>query len=260
MAVVEVMYYTDPADPWSWAAEPALARLQCEFADEVAITYVLSGMARDVTHPDMILLDALDASTASGMPVDPRGWGGREGRAPRSTYPACLAAKAAAEQGLDGAYLRVLREGFWLRRAPLDTPDALEAAARAVPGLDHARFAIDLRSSAIAEAFGADLDRARAVEATTPTFRVAGVDAVLSGHVTPRALRDAVAAAGATARPLPAVPAAVERLGGTRATAEIAAATDLPWPRAAAQLWALAADLRLHAERTLGGELWSAAE
>ncbi|MDX6701135.1 MAG: Thioredoxin, partial [Baekduia sp.] len=57
MAVVEVMYYTDPADPWSWAAEPALARLQCEFAEEVAITYVLSGMAREVTHPDMILLD-----------------------------------------------------------------------------------------------------------------------------------------------------------------------------------------------------------
>jgi hypothetical protein len=100
MAVVAVMSCMDPADRWSWAAEPALARLQREFAEEVAITYVLGGMAREVTHPDMMLLDALDASVASRMPVHPRGWGGREGRAPRSTYPACLAAKAAAEQGL----------------------------------------------------------------------------------------------------------------------------------------------------------------
>jgi hypothetical protein len=67
-----------------------------------------------------------------------------------------------------------------------------------------------------------------------------------------------VAAAGAAGGALPGVEEAVRRFG-TMATAEVAAVCDLPWPRAAAQLWALAADLRLRAERVLGGELWSVA-
>jgi predicted DsbA family dithiol-disulfide isomerase len=272
MGEVEVIYYTDPGCPWSWAAEPALRRLKCEFADGVAITYVLGGMAQKITDPGHVLLEALDAAAVSGMPVDLRAWGGREGRAPRSTYPACLAVKAAAEQGLDGPCLRVLLEGFWLRRGALDSPDALQDAARAVPGLDHARFAIDLRSSAIAEAFGADLERARAVpdeqrmagtqppRAVLPAFAVGatGADAPvrwISGRVTPEALRDAVVAAGATAGPLPGVEEAVRRLGSP-ATAEVVAVTGLPWPRAAQQLWSLATDFRLRAERVPGGELW----
>jgi hypothetical protein len=263
--VAKVIYYTDPGCPWAWGAEPALRRLQCEFADQVAITYVLGGMAQEISDPGHVLLEALDAGAASGMPVDPRGWGGREGRAPRSTYPACLAVKAAAEQGLDGPYLRVLLEGFWLRRATLDSPDALEAAARAVAGLDHARFAIDLRSSAIAEAFGADLDRARSVpeEARQPGAEpprvvlpaVAVGDRWLTGRIAPEALRDAVAAAGAEPRPLPSVQEAVRRFGSL-ATAEVVAATGLPWPRAAQQLWSLATEFRLRAERVPGGELW----
>jgi hypothetical protein len=209
------------------------------------------------------------------MPVDVRGWAGRAGRAPRSTYPACLAVKAAAEQGLDGPYLRVLREGFWLRRAPLDTSDALEAAARAVPAIDAARFAIDLRSSAIAEAFAADLDRARAVpeqyrsasaeppRVALPTFEVRGAGeprwvSGAGGAVSPADLRDAVLAAGARPRPSPDVAGAIRRFG-TMTTAEVAAVCDLPWTRAAAELWALAQDHRLAAERVPGGELWRTA-
>jgi predicted DsbA family dithiol-disulfide isomerase len=269
MAEVEVISYTDPACPWSWAAEPALRRLQIEFADEVSITYVLGGLAREVTDPQHELLAALDASAASGMPVDPRGWAGRGGRAPRSTYPASLATKAAAEQGLEGPYLRVLREGFWLRRAPLDSADALEEAARAVPAMDLGRFAIDLRSNAIAEAFGADLERARAVpeerraEGTNPprvafpTFEVRGTGGRrwVSGHVRPEELREAAIAAGATPGPLPDVSGALRRFGAL-ATAEVAAVCDLPWPRAAAELWRLALEHRVAAERVLGGELW----
>jgi protein-disulfide isomerase-like protein with CxxC motif len=43
--VVHVIYYTDPACPWSWAAEPALRRIQGEFGDGVSITYVMGGLA-----------------------------------------------------------------------------------------------------------------------------------------------------------------------------------------------------------------------
>jgi protein-disulfide isomerase-like protein with CxxC motif len=37
--MVRLTYYTDPACPWSWAAEPALHRLQTEFGTELQITY-----------------------------------------------------------------------------------------------------------------------------------------------------------------------------------------------------------------------------
>ena len=94
------------------------------------------------------------------MPIDPRLW--TEGPI-RSTYPACMAVKAAAEQGADAAarYLRALREGLMCMRRKLDAPEALVEEARAA-GLDVQRFRIDLGSHAIVEAFGADLDEPRA--------------------------------------------------------------------------------------------------
>ncbi len=100
------------------------------------------------------------------MPVDPRLW---LDAPPRSSYPACQAVKAAAEQDLDGPYLRVVREGLMVDRRTLDSPDALIDAARRVPGMDVERFAIDLRSNAITESFGADLERVRAAAPHTHT-------------------------------------------------------------------------------------------
>jgi predicted DsbA family dithiol-disulfide isomerase len=199
------------------------------------------------------------------MPVDPRVW---HGRPPRSTYPACLAVKAAAEQRLDGPYLRVLREGLMVERRTLDTPQALEEAARSVEGMDLARFAIDLRSNAIAELFGADLERARSVpeslrsaEATPPRAvlpTVAVGDTWLSGQVDPEALSKAVREAGATPAALPAVEEVLRRFGRV-ATPEVAACCGLAPQRAAAELWRLAMEWRARPERVLAAELWAAA-
>jgi protein-disulfide isomerase-like protein with CxxC motif len=108
MADVVVVYYTDPACPWSWAAQPAPRRLRPGFAAGVSITYVPAGLAREITHPEHEILEALDAAAESGMPVDPWAGAGRNGRAPRSSYPACLAAKAAADQNHRIAAERVL--------------------------------------------------------------------------------------------------------------------------------------------------------
>ena len=68
------------------------------------------------------------------MPVDPRLW--TEGPI-RSTYPACMAVKAAAEQGPEaaGRYLRALREGLLCFRRKLDAKEALVEEARGA-GLD----------------------------------------------------------------------------------------------------------------------------
>jgi predicted DsbA family dithiol-disulfide isomerase len=241
--MVRLTYYTDPACPWSWAAEPALRRLQMEFGEDVRITYVMAGMARQVDD-SLELLDAtLDAAAWSGMPVDPRIW---RARPPKSTYPACQAVKAAAEQQLEGLYLRVLREAIMCHRRPMDSPDALVDAARQIDGLDVARFEIDLRSHAIVEAFGSDLERGRGHE--LPTFVFEEDRHIASGKVAPGAL--------ATARERP-VGEVLERFGVV-AAAEVAACCDLPLARAQAELWQLASQWRARPEPVGLGELWTA--
>jgi predicted DsbA family dithiol-disulfide isomerase len=242
--MVALSYYTDPACPWSWAAEPALRRLQMEFGEDVRITYVMAGMARELNEPLHVLDETLEAAAWSGMPVDPRIW---RDRPPKSTYPACQGVKAAAEQGFEGAYLRVLREAILCRRRAMDNADALVDAARTVEGLDVARFEIDLRSHAIVEAFGSDLEKARGRE--LPTF-VFEDGREVSGRVAPDALGTGTPAT---------VTDVLERFGSL-AAAEVAACCDLPLARAQAELWQLAAQWRARPERIGGfGELWSVA-
>src|SRR5690242_13679389 len=109
-----VRYFTDPACSWSWGIEPVVRRLMVEFADSLSWTYVMDGLARELDPAAQRRLsdEWLDVADESGMPLDPRLW--REGPI-ASTYPACMAVKAAAEQSSDGgyAYLRALREGLF---------------------------------------------------------------------------------------------------------------------------------------------------
>jgi putative protein-disulfide isomerase len=268
MALAHTYYYTDPACPWSWALEPSLRKLRHEFGDGLSITYVMGGLAREFGDPIPVVADMLDAADESGMPVDPRPW---LTAAPRSSYPACIAVKAAAEQGDPGPYLRRLREGLECRRGKLDGTDALLQAARGVPGLDLQRLRLALGSHAVLEAFGADLDRARAVPAEhhgpgagrvrLPSLEFVGDDGAVHGvygFSDYGSLRAAAVAAGAppVAGPPPSVEDALRRLG-SMATAEVAAVCDLPGPRAPAELWRRALEWRVRIERVGTGELWS---
>jgi hypothetical protein len=191
---------------------------------------------------------ALEAQAASGMPVDARGF---LLRPPRSTHPACLAVKAAQEQGPGPAatYLRRLREGFLCFRRPQDSRDALVEVARGVPGLDADRLARDVESSAIVEAFGADLETARQAGAW-PAFLVG------RRSVEAEELAGAVRAAGAEPGPLPSVEELLARAAPV-AAAEVAAACGLPALRAQGELWRLALELRARPEPVGGGgALW----
>jgi 2-hydroxychromene-2-carboxylate isomerase len=228
-----------------------------EFGDDLSITYVMGGLARELAPPhETRILEWLGHSDRSGMPVDPRLWS--EGPI-RSTYPACMAVKAAAEQGLEEAarYLRALREGLMCFRRKLDAPEALVEEARSV-GLDAARFRLDLASNAIVEAFASDLERTRALDPgrfTLPCFEVGSE--LLFGPQSHERLREAALAAGA---PTPAgrAPEALAALGrfGRMAGVEVEAVCDLPGPRANAELWRLAADWRVKPVRVLTGMLW----
>jgi predicted DsbA family dithiol-disulfide isomerase len=248
LSLVELRYYTDPLCPWSWALEPALRKLLHEFGDSLRLTYVLGGMMRAPSDPSTHIRAALDAGARSGMPVDPRLW--FEGP-PSSSHPACIAVKAAAEQGDPGPYLRRLREGFMCHRRKLDAGQALTEEARATPGVDADRFRIDLASHGTLETFAADLERSAGVRLPALEFddeaRFEGYDAC-----------SAALAGRSGAAEQPSIEDALRRFG-SMATAEVAAVCDLPGPRAPAELWRLASEWRIKPERVLGGELWTLA-
>lgn len=161
MMTVELRYYTDTACNWSWATEPKLRRLLWEFGDDLAPHWVMGGLWRTVELADHArhLATWLEVSAESGMPCHPRVWNGGP---ISSSYPSCQAVRAACEQGPDLGYryLRRLREGIFCERRTLDHAEALIAEAGPA-GLDVGRFEIDLRSHAILEAFGADLEDVR---------------------------------------------------------------------------------------------------
>ena len=279
---VRALYHTDPACSKSWAAEPRLRRLLVEFGDDLEITYVMGGLAREIAEPGSLVTSWLDTAAASGMPIDPRIW---TGDPPRSTYPACIAVKAAAQQGPVGAerYLRRLREGFMCHRRKLDGPEALVEEA-GLAGLDTQRFRIDLESNAMLEAFAHDLEEARTIP---PAAREAGL--VTTGRRRPAverlafpslrfathgdgerwvggddpydAWREAALAAGAkpAADAHPDVMAALRRFGRL-ATVELATVCDLPGPQAGAEVWRLASEWRARRVSVLFGELWEAAQ
>jgi predicted DsbA family dithiol-disulfide isomerase len=280
---VRVRYYTDPACSASWAAEPRLRRLMVEFAGNLEITYVMGGLAREFEDDlSALVITWLDHAAESGMPLDPRVW---ESDGVRSTYPACIAVKAAAEQGPAAGerYLRALREGFMCHGRKLDGPEALVQEARSA-GLDAARFRIDLESNAILEAFGADLEDTRTIPDAAreaglategshgssverlafPALRFVpesgGPEAWVGGDHSYEDWRAAALAAGAepSGGPPPDVPAALRRFG-RMATAELEAACDLPGPRAAAEVWRLASEWRLRRVPVLNTELWELA-
>jgi putative protein-disulfide isomerase len=272
---VRVCYYTDPACSASWGAEPALRRLMVEFGPELQIHYVMGGLARDYKGDfGWLVREWLDAADRTGMPVDPRLWS--EGPI-SSTYPACMAVKAAAEQSEDGGYgyLRAAREGLMCFRRKLDTTEALVEEARSA-GLDSARFRIDLESHAAVEAFGEDLDRAREVpeearaagkavssegreRVPLPTLALlpeGGETRWLFGVQPYEAYRQAALEAGAEPQDeRPGVLDALRRFG-RMAAVEVEAVCDLPGPRARAELWQLAADWRVRPVPVLFGELW----
>jgi len=240
-----------------------------EFDKEVEISFVMAGIRELGPGPERAS-EWLAASAASGMPVDVRLWldGG-----PSTSYPACLAVRAAAEQGSPAGFLRAVREGLAFGGRRLDHAEAFESLARERGGLDLDRFRIDLGSHAVMEAFGADLERARSGSeerfspehgrVKLPSIEFVAPDGAVHGVYGPapyESYRAAALAAGATpsGSPAPTVPEALRRFGAM-ATPEVAAVCDLPGPRAAAELWRLAETWQVRAERTLGGEMWSLA-
>jgi hypothetical protein len=251
-----------------------------EFDGELEFVWVMGGLARRYESADPLELISvwLEDAAAGGMPCDPRIW---TENPLESTYPACQAVKAATEQGPDAGYryLRVLREGIMFERRKLDHADALiDAAGRSK--IDRQRFEVDLRSHAITESFGADLDEVRnppqeardadAVHRSSkgrerisfPSALLVGEDGGRHGVwgsacLDPEQMRAAALAVGGTQvnegslEPLDAI-----RRFGRCATRELEMLADKARPVIEAELWAMARDWKLKPVTALTGTLW----
>ena len=170
---IEATYFTDPLCSWSWAFEAVWRRLRYELADRLSWRYALGGMIPDwqtfndplhsVHRPAQMGPSWYEVRHLTGMPIDEMIW---LQDPPASSYPACVAVKAAARQGkaIEEAYLRRLREAVMLERRNVARREVLVELFDELPGElpddpppAGDRFRRDLVGKEALEAFREDL-------------------------------------------------------------------------------------------------------
>ena len=160
-AAVRIVHFADPWCWWSWGLEPVLQRLREVYGDRLEVEYRMGGTFSDVGAwmgeygvDEASAVDWIRESMALFRnPLDPEFL--RKTRV-MSTYPACLAFKAAQRQDLAKAerYFRRMMEAFQVQAAR-PTKGLLLQLAREV-GLEATRLRADMESKAIESAFAAD--------------------------------------------------------------------------------------------------------
>ncbi len=170
---VFVEYFTDPLCSWSWAFEAQWRRLRYECSGRLGWRYRMGGLIADwqsyddpfnaICNPAQMGPQWFQVHEISGMPLDACIW---QENPPGSSYPACIAVKAAERQGQETAevYLRRLREAAMMERLNIARQDILLAVARQTAresagssALDLDRFCADLGTPEPVEAFRQDL-------------------------------------------------------------------------------------------------------
>jgi SAM-dependent methyltransferase/protein-disulfide isomerase-like protein with CxxC motif len=160
--------------------EPVLRRLKEVYGDQIEIRTRMGGVFDDRSHwlvkyghDDASLPSwVADCMTVTGMPML-SDYMGRAGVL--STYPACLAFKAAERQSHAKAdlLLRLLLEASCLNGFNV-SKDPIIAAAGEKAGLDTARLLKDMRSSEVQQAFSVDRSAMEANEASFLWSRITG--------------------------------------------------------------------------------------
>lgn len=177
MSAVQITYFTDPLCSWCWAFEPHWRRLRYEFGDQLSWRYRMGGLIPDwtryhdpvneISRPGQMGPQWLHVQKITGMPVDPKLW---QQNPPASSYPACIAAKAAEPFGPEFAelYLRRLREAAMLEARDVAQAVVLQQLAAEANRLLAPQDQIDLNGFAAAargepsrEAFRDDIKEVR---------------------------------------------------------------------------------------------------
>jgi len=174
-SVVEALYFTDPLCSWSWALEPERRRLETEFGEAIHWRTVMGGMISDwlsysdplnaVSRAAQMGPQWLHVKSITGVELDERIWAEDP---PGSSYPACLAVKAAELQGkaagacfLDRARHAVMLERRNIARTEVLLELADELASAGTVPFAAELFRSDLDSEVAREAFRDDLKETR---------------------------------------------------------------------------------------------------
>ena len=182
---IRIEYYTDPLCCWSWSFEPQWRRLRYEYEDHINWQYIMGGMItdwrsqanKDNNRPALMRPLWKEARYVSGMPINDKVW---LEHPPRSSFPSCLAVKAAELQGSKTAdrYLRKIREAVMLKTQDVSSKDvllqiALELSQQEPELMHFDRFEEDLDDKKSLSLLKADLRKVKAAGITRyPTLVV----------------------------------------------------------------------------------------
>lgn len=183
---LRVTWYTDPHNIWCWGCEPMIRRLQTVYAPSVELVVRQGGLFEDFTPVRQQWARMSGGRWTDSVRAFFEAVGGQH-RMPMdaermiaavddftSTWPACIAAKAAALQGAAPGlrYLRALREAWCLDARAIHRVGVQTDVAREV-GLDLGAFARALDDGTAEAAFRDDRRECEALEVTGfPTFTI----------------------------------------------------------------------------------------
>ncbi|TPE46161.1 DsbA family protein [Pontibacter mangrovi] len=172
---VEVVYYTDPLCCWSWALEPQWRKLRFMYRGKIKWQYRMGGLIPNwdsfndpmnaISRPLQMGPLWMEAKYISGMPLQDKLW---YEDPPASSFPACIAVKAAGLQSGVAAenYLRRVREAVMLHGQNIARWEVLQQVGEELSEenpeiLDLDRFQEDLSGQEARHAFEEDLKQVR---------------------------------------------------------------------------------------------------
>ena len=103
--LIDVIHFADPWCWWSWGLEPVIQRLRAVYGDQLNLVYKMGGITDsipawrkeyDVEKDEALVAWISESSSITGMPADPRCYLKTNAT---TTWPACIAIKAAQLQG-----------------------------------------------------------------------------------------------------------------------------------------------------------------
>lgn len=169
---LSLVWYTDPLCCYSWAMEAAWQRLLQQYRKQLHLRYCMGGLLPDwnsyyddinlVRKPIQMGSIWMETRQRTGATINDRIWFENP---PASSYPACIAVKAASFQSAqaEAAYLHHLREAVMVRGYNIAQKEVLLQLAQELEkqnsvAFDAALFEAALLSDAAIDAFRKDLE------------------------------------------------------------------------------------------------------
>ena len=181
---LRLVEYTDPYSIWCWGCEPLIRRVEQVYPDGVDLEIRMGGLFEDFgpmreqfsrmsggQWKESVLAFMNAVAEHHQMPMDPVAMM-ETIEDFKSTWPACVAVKAAERQGtpVGRKYLRRLREASLLEGRAIHRPEVQQKLAAEV-GLHVGKFTRALEDGSARAAFEGDLQECKAHRVTGfPTF------------------------------------------------------------------------------------------